>query len=150
MNFEIELRESKRNRQTLYGVMLQEGRAATGGRAELFAPGSVEWPSSGVGIATVHLGPTETRGQVIRHSDGRLSLTAPSTPEVAKAFNEGKRFLSVEFVAQKARVTAGGVREILSALVHRAAMVKTPEYDMTAVEVRGAVVEIERKARLWL
>ena len=45
----IELREAEAEAgPTLHGVVLQEGRAAQGGRAEVFAPLSVVWPSNGV------------------------------------------------------------------------------------------------------
>ena len=45
---ELELRQEGRE---LVGVILQEGRAATGGLAEVFAPnGSVEWPADGIDI----------------------------------------------------------------------------------------------------
>ena len=45
-SFEVEVREAERAgyEPTLRGVMLTEGRAASGGRAEVFAPGSVSWP----------------------------------------------------------------------------------------------------------
>ena len=54
-SFEIEIRESDNNYEPmLYGTILQEGRAASGGRREVFCtPGSVEWPSEGVAIAPV-------------------------------------------------------------------------------------------------
>ena len=53
---------------SLRGVMLQEGRAASGGRKELFAPGSVSWPHDGVAILTEHHGKAETRGTVVREA----------------------------------------------------------------------------------
>ena len=148
MRFEVEYREESHGPQ-LTGVMLQEGRAATGGRAEVFAPGSVEWPSTGIEILTVHKGPTETRGQVVRDRDNRLLLTARATPAIKEAYDAGKRYLSVEFVATRDRVTKGGVREILRAIVDKAALVERPEYDTAIAEVRSAA-DIERKARLWL
>ena len=40
----------------LHGQILQEGRAATAGRAELFAPGSITWPADGVRILDKHHG----------------------------------------------------------------------------------------------
>ena len=52
-SFEIEIREAAEGGE-LHGVMLVEGRAATGGRAEVFAPLSVQWPSEGVEIAPSH------------------------------------------------------------------------------------------------
>lgn len=150
MNCEIEIREQAGREPTLYGVILQEGRAATGGRRELFAPGAIEWPSEGVGVATEHLGPVETRGHVVRDRKGRLRLTARATEAIRQAFEDGKRFLSVEFRAIDERVTAGGVREIQRAFVGTAAMVRKPEYDTAVAEVRSAAADIERRARAWL
>lgn len=151
--FELEIREKE---GVLTGVMLQEGRAATGGRREVFAPGSVEWSAEGVGIKTVHLGEVETRATVERTTDGRLKVTAPATEKVKAAFQEGKRFLSVEFVALAQTVTKGGVREIQRAFVDSAALVRNPEYNMSLAEIRRdnlapPVPQVDdRKYRIWL
>lgn len=146
---ELELREEEGQEPTLHGVIIQEGRAATGGRAELFAPDSVTWPADGVEIATRHLGPAETRAAVTRDEQKRLTIAAKATPRIVQAYNEGKRHLSVEFVATRSRITKGGVREILRAVVDKAAMVERPEYDVATAELRSAA-DIEERARLWL
>lgn len=147
MHFEVEYREESHGPQ-LTGCILQEGRAARN-LAELFTPGAVEWPSTGIEILTVHKGPAECRGQVVRDRDNRLLLTARATPAIKEAYDDGKRFLSVEFVAVRERVTRGGVREITRAIVDKAALVRRPEYGQAVAEVRSAA-DIERKARLWL
>lgn len=144
--FEVEVRESERGRRRLHGVMLQEGRAATGGRREVFAPGSVQWPAAGVGILTVHHGEVEVRAQPVRDRQGRIIVQADATPAIREAVTGGRRYLSVEFHALEERTTAGGVREILSALVPRAALVPDPEYDSTSAELRGK----KGRRRLWL
>ena len=149
MRFEIEVREAQPGRNVLEGYLLQEGRAAAGGRAEVFAPGSIETPAEGVGIATEHLGPVEVRGHVVRNRDGRLRITAAANDAVRRAYADGKRYLSVEFTALRDRVTKGGVREIERAIVATAAMVREPEYAQATVEVREAD-DLERKARIWL
>ena len=136
-HFEVEIREEEGREPMLRGVMLQEGRAASGGRAEVFAPGSVEWPSEGVGVSTVHKGSIESRGQVVRDREGRLSLTARATDGIKKAIDDGKKFMSVEFISLKERTTKGGVREILRAFVGDTALVSNPEYDTTLAEVRN-------------
>ena len=64
--------------------MLQEGRAASGGRREVFTPGSVEWPAAGVVVRTEHRGKAETRGLVVRQSDGRLTITARATRPILR------------------------------------------------------------------
>ena len=145
--FEVEVREASRPgyEPTLHGTMIQEGRAASGGRRELFAPGSIEWPSEGVAVLAEHRGRMETRGQVIRRRDGRLTLTARATDAIRRAVEAGKRFMSVEFRALEERTTKGGVREVLRAFVDAAALVAAPEYDTTAAEVRS-----KRRRRVWL
>ena len=129
----------------LHGTILQEGRAASGGRAEVFAPGSVTWPADGVGILTEHRGEPETRAFPHRDPMGRISIRAQATDAIKDAIKSGKRFMSVEFRALDERKTKAGVREILRAYVAAAALVASPEYDSTAAEVRGT-----RRRRLWL
>ena len=144
---EIEIREAERAgyEPQLRGTILQEGRAASGGRAEVFAPGSVEWPSGGVAVLAEHRGKTEARGQVIRRRDGRLTLTARATERIRRAVAAGRKYMSVEFNSLQERTTKGGVREIQRAFVPAAALVADPEYDMTRAEVRA-----KRRRRLWL
>ena len=144
---EVEIRQSDRAgyEPMLRAVILQEGRAASGGRAEVFAPGSVEYPSAGIAILVEHGGPPETRGHVIRQRDGRLTLTAPATPEIRAAVKAGKRYMSVEFHALGERTTRAGVREITRAYVPSAALVNNPEYDTTSAEIRA-----KGAPRLWL
>ena len=148
IGFEVEIREAEKPgyEPTLRGTMLQEGRAASGGRAEVFTPGSVEWPSEGVVVRTVHRGKAETRGQVVRERDGRLTLTARATDAIREAVRAGKRYMSIEFQAVEERTTAGGVRELLRAFVNGAALVADPEYDTTTAEVRKRSTQ----RRLWL
>ena len=105
----------------LYGVLLQEGRAARGGRAELFAPGAAHWPDDGVAIRTEHLATEHTRAVPTRGADGVITIEAPATPPVFAAVQSGKRYLSVEFHTEAEVRTAGGVREIGRALLTGAA-----------------------------
>ena len=146
-DFEVEVREAERPgyEPTLRGTMLTEGRAASGGRREVFAPGSVEWPSEGVAVRTEHRGEAETRAQVIRQRDGRLTITGRATEAIQAAVAAGRRFMSVEFLAREERTTSGGVREILRAFVDAAALTARPEYDTTAAEVRS-----RGRRRIWL
>ena len=143
--FEVEIRQADRREPEIHGVILTEGRAASGGRAEVFAPGSVTWPSTGIGISAGHKGPTETRAQPIRQRNGELTIRARATAALRAAVEAGSRFMSVEFVAMEERTTAGGVREVLGAMVTRAALVASPEYDVTAAEIRN-----KQGRRWWL
>ena len=119
----FELREDGGN---LHGVMLQEGRAAKGGRAEVFAPGSVEWPSQGVAIIDGHKGPELARAIPDRSETGELRVTATATDAIRAAIQSGRRYMSIEFRALAESRTAAGVREITRAIVHSAALVASP------------------------
>ena len=144
-SFEVEIRQAEGREPELHGTMLTEGRAASGGRAELFTPGSVQWPSDGVEIAPSHVLPSEAKAHPVRQRDGRLTLRTRATDALRQAVESGAKFMSVEFHALKERRTQAGVREILSALVVRAALVPQPEYDTTAAELRN-----KRGRRVWL
>ena len=148
--FEIEIRENAGRQLELRGTILTEGRAASGGRAELFAPGSVEWPAEGIGLAIGHDGPTLCRAQPIRKRDGRLRIRAKATDEIREAVKGGRRFMSVEFFSLAERRTKGGVREILTCVCTRAALVDKPEYDCTIAELRERSDNYEALRRLWL
>ena len=128
----------------LHGTILQEGRAATGGRAEVFAPGSVSWPTEGVVIRTEHRGEAATKAFPHRTELGEIRVRARATEAIKAAIAAGRRFMSVEFFAIEERTTMAGVREILRAHVQAAALVDTPEYDSAAAEVR------DRRPRVWL
>ena len=130
---------------SLVGVIVQEGRAASGGRAEVFAPLSVVWPSDGIGILTAHLGPVEIRTIPNRESDGSITIKAKATPAIREAFKT-KKFLSVEFRAELDSVTPGGVREITRGFVSAAAMTSKPEYSQAIAEVRRK----RTRRRVWL
>ena len=144
-SFEIEIRQEEGRDPMLHGTMLTEGRAASGGRAEVFAPGSVEWPAAGVEIAPGHGLETETRAHPVRHRDGKLTFSARATDTLRQAVEAGRKYMSVEFVSLQERTTKAGVREVLKAYVQRAALVLTPEYDTTAAELRD-----KKRRRVWL
>ena len=127
----VEIRERGK---TLYGTLVQEGRAARE-RRELFAPGSVYWPSEGVGIALEHRHTPVLAAMPRREADGRITIEARATSEIRSAVQSGRRFMSVEFFPKRENRTRGGIREILSALVDVVALVPDPEY-ATSAEVR--------------
>ena len=102
----IELRESEAGPQ-IVGVLIQEGRAASV-RAEVFAPGSLVWASDGVAIRAAHLGAEDSRAIPTRHSNGEIRIAAPASPALVAAFNEGRKFLSIEFHAVQETRSAGG------------------------------------------
>ncbi len=145
LTFAVECRSSE-DGPMLHGVILQEGRAAAGGRAEVFAPGALVWPNDGIGILTEHRGAVEARAVPTREPNGEIRISTPATPMIVRAVDQdGKRHMSVEFHTVRENRTAAGVREIERALVDAAALVRSPEYSQTSAEVR------ERpEVRVWL
>lgn len=143
---EVECRASELG-PILHGCILQEGRAATGGRAEVFAPGSAVWPSDGIALRLEHLGAAELRAVPTREPNGEIRIAVPATPAILEVVEQrGRRFLSVEFEAESETTTRGGVREIRRALVSAAALTDRPEYEQAAAEVRTAVDRVP----VWL
>lgn len=128
---------------TLCGVILTEGRASTGTRREVFAPGAAQWPAEGIELRTVHLGNVEARAVPVRGDNGEISVEAPASPALFAAVHGGARGMSVEFHALEERTIPGGVREVLKALVVGAIVTNSPEYDTTRAEVR------ERRRPAW-
>jgi len=133
-----ELRDTASGQQ-LHGVILEEGRAAAGGRAEVFAPGAVSWPSTGIAIRTEHRG-VEVARAVPERDGTTIRIAAPATPEIRAAFAEGKRQMSVEFYSLVERLTPGGVREIRRALVDAAALTTSGEYEQAQAEIRSRAI----------
>ena len=140
----VELRDSGKR---LHGVILTEGRAATGGRRELFVLGAARWGQQGVGILTRHRARPEVFAVPTREPDGRLRIEARATDPIRRAVEVGRRDMSIEFVSLKERQTRGGVREIHDALILRAALVPAGEYGegLTGAEVRqgGALTLVQ-------
>ena len=128
----------------LHGVIITEGRAAAGGRAELFAPGAVVWPAEGIGIGVQHHKATETRTVPIR-AGNEIRIEADATPALFAAVHGGARFMSLEFHALAEIRTRAGIREVTSALVTGAIVTADAEYAQTAAEVRT-----RQGRRVWL
>lgn len=132
---EVECRGSAQG-PMLRATIVTEGRAASGGLSELFAPGSLLWPPEGISIRAVHLGPELAKAVPMRETSGEIRIETRATPDIYAALNAGKKFASVEFRSIDERTTAGGVRELLQAVVIGAALVDSPEYDTTRAEIR--------------
>ena len=121
----------------LRGMILQEGRAASGGRAEVFSPLSVIWPADGIAILGKHRAQFELgRAVPTRDVDGSLRVETRATPALLAAY-ETRKYFSVEFRALEQITTSAGVREITRALVDAAALVSNPEYPNVRAEVRA-------------
>lgn len=145
----VEVRSDQRGGPRLHGVMIQEGRAGDT-LAEVFAPGSVLWPSDGVRISIEHDGFTEVVGHPFRTADGEIRISAPATPAIEAAVAAGKQHMSVSFHALESRTTESGIREITRAIVPRAALTDHPVYMTTKAEIRSTQDRLEYKRRLWL
>ena len=143
-SFEIEIRQAEGREATLCGIVIQEGRAASE-RKEIFAPGSVQWPSTGIEIMPEHRGAVESRAHPVRASNGEIRISARATEALRQAVEQGKRFLSLEFFALEQRVTGGGIREITKCMMTGAALVSNPEYVQTSAEIRA-----KQGRRVWL
>ena len=139
--FPIEVRESDAG-PVLRGVVLQEGRASGGGRAESFSPLSVIWPHDGLKLLSEHHGAELARAVPTRDADGSLRIATPATPAILEAF-ETRKYFSVEFHAISEIRTKAGVREITCALVQAAALVSSPEYVQAVAEIRS------KRRRVW-
>ena len=140
----VELREAEGGPR-LHATIIQEGRAARGGRAELFAPGAVTWPPDGIKIVTRHLGPAEVRAMPRRGADGAITVEAQATAGIVTAIRNGATGMSVEFYPIREVRTAAGVREIEAAYVDGACLTDNPEYSQTSAELRQ-----RRRVATWL
>ena len=138
----VEIREAETGPQ-IVGCLIQEGRAASA-RAEIFAPFSLVWASNGVAIRARHLGMEDSRAVPTREANGEIRIAAPASAAIVAAYNEGRRFLSIEFHALKETRSKSGVREIQSAFLPGAAMVSDPEYKQARAEVRST------RRKVWL
>ena len=136
--------EVRQEASALVGVVIAEGRAASGGRREVFAPGAAEWAAEGIGIMPEHRGQVETTTIPERAANGEIRIRAKLTTGLRQAFDSGRHWLSVEFTALEERTVKGGVREIQRAMIRGAALVPDPEYDTATAELRG------RRRRRWL
>ena len=101
--------------------------------------------SRGISIRAAHRGAEEVRAVPVREPNGEIRISAVATPTIVEAVRTGRDRMSVEFYALQEHRTAGGVREVLRALVEAAALTDDPEYQQTAAEVRN-----RRGRRVWL
>ena len=148
----IEWREDE-TRQTpgrLVGTLLTYGERAKD-RPEIFESGALEWPAGGIvlnrqhqrGAPIMRVVP-EIKGQSVV-IDALLPDTAAgrdTATEVRAGLFSG---MSIEFKAIRQRIE-GGVRKISKAMLRAAAIVDSPSYAGSAVEVRKQ----KRRRRVWL
>ena len=83
----------------LHGVADPRGESGQRKRPEIFAPFSLVWASEGVAVRAEHRGVEVTRAIPTRASNGEISIATPAPPALVAAYNEGRKFLSIEFHA---------------------------------------------------
>ena len=138
----VELREAE-GKPVLYGCLIQEGRVGSE-RAEVFAPGSIQWSADGIALRAEHLGAEDSRAIPTREANGEIRIAAPASAAIVAAFNSGRKHLSIEFHSLSETRSAAGVREIQQAFLPGAALVSSPEYSQAVAEIRA------RRQRVWL
>ena len=144
----------------LVGVLMQYGTRAQD-RPEIFEPGSLKWPDSGVVLNRQHSRAAPimrvlpiTEGNVVR-----IDAALPDTSAGRDAAREIRgvpgspplfRGLSVEFKAVRQTIV-GGVRRIASAVLTGAGLVDSGSYAGSTVEVRQkAIGSRPNEETLWL
>ena len=149
---ELECREdeSRESPGRIFGTLLQYGRRARD-RAELFEPGALEWPKEGIILNRQH----SRAAPIMRLIPKVLGDTVvvdenlPDTAAGRDCFREIKqglfRGLSIEFRAIK-QSFEGPLRRISQAALSGAAVVDSPSFAGSAVEVRQG----EKRRRVWL
>ena len=143
----IELRAAEDSPGRIVGTLIEMGRVA-GDRREVFAVGSIRWPSEGVRLLAEHRGrEVMTFQPALDGAALRVDVPLPDSAlgrEVAAEVRSGRKgALSIEFYStEEAQVQ--GVREVRGTLMDAAAVVAAGAYDQAHVEVR------QRRARWWL
>ena len=135
-------------------LIVYETRA--GDRAELFERDSIHWPELGIVINEMHQRHTPVL-RVIPFLDGdelRIDGVLPDTQRGRDAATNIREHvytgLSLEFKAERER-RRGGVRSIQRAFVPRAALVDSPSYKDSLVEVRASGLHVAPRSVLtWL
>ena len=148
--------ESRQSPGRLRGTLITyEERALD--RPEIFARGAVTWPENGIVINEQHnrQGPIVRLMPFVEGNEIKVDGPLPDTQrgrDAATNVREGiLTGLSIEFHA-RSEGRRGGVREIRQAYVPRAALVDSPSYAGSKVEIRqsGPVVTVPSEKTLWL
>ena len=155
MEIEVRADENRLSPGRLVGVLMAYGTKARD-RAEIFEPGSLSWPESGIVINRQHqrTSPVMRATPVVDGNTVKIDARLPDTSagrDAAAEIRSGLfRGLSVEFRAVRQTIV-GGVRRITSAVLSGAAIVDSPSYAGSAVEVRGKISGTRpTEATLWL
>lgn len=146
--------ESRASPGRLVGqLVIYEKRAKD--RPEIFTRGALEWPATGITLNLQHDRKSLLARTIpfVEGDEVRIDAKMPNTGlgrDAIELVRTGTATgLSIEFQSRQ-EGRRGGLREIRSAFIARAALVDDPSHD-TTVEVRQEDVErILMMARLWL
>ena len=149
----IEVREDQERLSPgrLVGTLLRYGEVASD-RKEVFEPGSLSWPESGIVLNRQHsrkspvmrILPQVVGDRVVL--DAALPDTTAGRDIAAEMRADPPLFtgLSIEFRSLKQRFE-GGLRKISKAVLSAAAVVDSPAFSGSAVELRQ-----KNRRRVWL
>ena len=148
---EIREDESRLGPGRLYGVLMAYGKMASD-RREIFEAGSLKWDTAGIVVNRQHERSSPIMRVVPIESEGRLMIDQrlpDSTAgrdcavEVRAGLLTG---LSIEFRSVR-QTFVNGVRRITEAVLSAAAIVDSPSYSSSTVEVRA---KPRHKRQIWL
>ena len=132
----------------IYGVLLTYGERSSD-RPEVFAAGALAFPDAGVVLRRQHNRTLpimrfvpELRGRELV-IDARLPNTSAGRDAASEVRSGLFRGLSVEFVSKREE-NRGGLRTILSGVLHGAGLVDDPSYSGSSVAVRRQDGRVER------
>ena len=140
-SIEIREDEARVGPGRLVGTLMAYGKRAKD-RAEVFEVGSLKWDPTGIIINRQHLrqSPIMRVLPVVKDNEVRIDAPLPDTTAGRDAASEIRAGLfsglSVEFKAVRQSIV-GGVRRITAAVLSGAAIVDSPSYAGSSVEVRA-------------
>ena len=150
-SIEVREDESRLSPGRIVGTLVTYGERASD-RPEMFLPDSLSWPDGGIVLNRQHSRKAPVMRilpQVVGDSvviDAALPDTTAGRDIAAEMKAEPPLFtgLSIEFRSIK-QSFEGGLRKIAKAALSAAAIVDSPSYSGSAVEVRG-----KKRRRVWL
>ena len=134
----------------LVGTIMRYGERATD-RAEVFEPGSLKWPDAGVVLNRQHsrAAPILRFVPQVEGDEVNLDVAIPDSSAGRDAAVEIRaglfKGLSIEFRAVRQSVISG-VRRISEAVLSGAAIVDSPSYSGSSVEIRTK----QKRRQVWL
>ena len=149
-SIEVREDESRLSPGRIVGTLVRYNEKASD-RPELFLPDSLSWPDKGIILNRQHSRVSPVMRVLPQVVDGAVVIDAalPDTSagrDTATEIRQGLfTGLSVEFRSIKQSFESG-VRKIAKAALSAAAIVDSPSYSGSAVEVRHG----EKRRRVWL